>query len=142
MDRLAEPVLAAERRDQLDLRTRQIEARRGDEEVLDRRWLDAVLQRHLVHDHVVHRRLDATVLDAEPGRCIALRIEVDDQRAKAQLGQARAEIDGGRGLADTTLLVGNGNHPGQRAALGGFGCGHGGRTPVHAVLRRVDGTEW
>ncbi len=46
------------------------------------------------------------MVDAETGRSIALRIEVDDQHALADRRQRRAEIDGGRGLADAALLVG------------------------------------
>ncbi len=102
MDGLAEAVLATERRDQFDLGTGQVEAGRGDEEVLDGRRLDAVLQRHLVHDHVVHRRFNAAVLDAEPRRGIPLWIEVDDECAKTEFGKARSQVDRGGGLADAS----------------------------------------
>ena len=47
-------------------------------------------------------------LDAEAGRGVALRIEVDDQHVLADGGQRGAEIDRGRGLADAALLVGDG----------------------------------
>ena len=108
--------LPAERGHQLDLGAGQVEAGRSDEQALDVGRLDAVLQRHLVHQHVVHRRLQAAVLDAQPGRGVALRIEVDDQRSLAELGEAGTDVDRRRRLADAALLVGDGDHTGQRAA--------------------------
>ena len=69
-----------------------------------------------MHEHVVHRRLEAAVLDAQPGRGVALRIEVDDQRPLAELGQAGTEVDRGGRLADAALLVGDGDHAGERAS--------------------------
>ena len=47
-----------------------------------------------------------TLVDAEAGAGIALRVEVDDQHALADGGQRGAEIDGGGGLADAALLIG------------------------------------
>ena len=41
----------------------------------------------------------------EPGRRIRLRVQVDDERRLAGLGQARSEVDGRRRLADAALLV-------------------------------------
>ena len=67
-----------------------------------------------MHQHVVHRRLEAPVLDAQAGRGVALRIEVDDQRALAELGEAGADVDRRRRLADAALLVGDGDDPRQR----------------------------
>ena len=116
LDRPPQPGLPAERRDELDLGAGEVEAGRGDEQALDVGRLDAVLERHLVHQHVVHRRLEAAVLDAEPGRGVALRVEVDDQRALAELGQAGADVDRRRGLADAALLVGDGDDAGERDA--------------------------
>ena len=113
VDRPPQPGLPAERRDQLDLGAGEVEAGRGDEQALDVGRLDAVLQRHLVHQHVVHRGLQAAVLDAQPGRGVALGVEVDDQRALAELGEAGADVDRRRRLADAALLVGDGDDPGE-----------------------------
>ena len=118
LDRPAESGLPAERRHQFDLGAGQVEACRRDEQALDVGRLDAVLQRHLVHQHVVHRGLEAAVLDAEPGRGVALRVEVDDQRPLAELGETGTDVDRRRRLADATLLVGHGDHPGQRTTDG------------------------
>ncbi len=49
---------------------------------------------------------ERTLVDAEPRAGIALRIEIDDEHAFADGGERRAEIDGGRRLADPALLIG------------------------------------
>ena len=66
----------------------------------------------------------AAAIDAESGRGIALRIEIDDQNFLADRSKRRAEIDGGSGLADAALLIGDGEHArrpyrtGQQLLLG------------------------
>ena len=76
-----------------------------------------------MHQDVVHRRLEPTVLDPQTGRRVALRVEVDDQDPLADLGQARAEVDRRGGLADAALLVGDRDHPRQLVVPGPFGRG-------------------
>ena len=44
---------------------------------------------------------------------VALGVEVDDEDPVAQLGEGGAQVHGGRGLAHATLLVGDGDDPGQ-----------------------------
>ncbi len=56
-------------------------------------------------------------VDAEAGRGVALRVEIDDQHILADGGERGAEIDRRRGLADAALLVGDGEHP-RRARAG------------------------
>ena len=46
-----------------------------------------------------------------------MRVEIDDQHLLADGRQRRAEIDGGRGLADAALLVGDRQHP-RRSGIG------------------------
>ena len=46
--------------------------------------------------------------DAEAGRGVALRVEVDHQHPVAERRQRGAEVDRGGGLADAALLVGDG----------------------------------
>ena len=65
-----------------------------------------VAQRRFADQHVIGRAVAVAAVDAEPGRGVALRIEIDDQHALADGGQRGAEIDRGRGLADAALLVG------------------------------------
>ncbi len=79
---------------------------RGTDGFLDRRF-----HRRFAHHHFIGRNRAALAVDAEPGRGIALRIEIDDQHALADGGQSRAEIDGGRRLADAAFLVGEDENP-------------------------------
>ena len=63
-------------------------------------------QRRFADQHVIGRAVAVAAVDAEAGRGVALRIEIDDQHALADRGQRGAEIDRGGGLADAALLVG------------------------------------
>ncbi len=69
--------------------------------------------------HVVHRKLQRALVHARTHGGIALRVEVHHQHALADLGQAGGEVDGGGGLANATLLVGNAKNLGHVDA-GGF----------------------
>ena len=51
-----QPQLPTEDRDQLDLGAGQVDGGRHDEEVAQAGRLDAVLDRHVVQEHVVDRR--------------------------------------------------------------------------------------
>jgi hypothetical protein len=82
-----ETEFTAECRDQLDLGAGEVQAGRSDEEVLHRCRLHAVLERELVHDHVVHRVLEVAGVEAEAGGGVALRIEVHDERPMAEVGE-------------------------------------------------------
>ena len=59
----------------------------------DRRTVEQVVARRPVR------------LLAQTGRGVRLRVEIDEQRPLARLGEAGGEIDGGRRLADAALLV-------------------------------------
>ena len=89
-------------------RAEQIERRRDD------RYIgDAGHHRRLRHagaaDHqVVTGNIAVVAGDSEPGRGIALRIEIDDQHPLADGGEGRGEIDRRRRLADAALLIGYG----------------------------------
>ena len=95
---------------------------------------DGFAQRRFADQHVVGRDAAVAAVDAEAGRGVALRIEIDDQHALADGGERRAEIDRRRGLADAALLVGDGEHARRFGRLGAFGqdddlrIGLGGRT--------------
>jgi hypothetical protein len=62
---------------------------------------------------VVDGRVQPWLLDAKPGRGVALGIEVDDKGPALGEGEAGGEIDGGRRLADATLLVDDGQGSSQ-----------------------------
>jgi hypothetical protein len=57
--------------------------------------------------HVVHAQRQLALVHARAHGRVALRVQVDHQHALPHLGQARGEVDGGGGLADAALLVGN-----------------------------------
>ena len=85
-------------------------------------------QRDALDERVVRRRDAAAVLDAERGRGVALRVEVDDQHPLPELGQRGGDVDGGRGLADAALLVRDHDDPGR--------VGAGQRRPHQCALPR------
>ncbi len=103
--------LPAEGRNQLDLYSGQVDRGRCHKEVLHAGRLDAVLQRLIPHDHVIHRELEVPGIDTQTGRRIPLGIQIDDEHPVADLSQGRAEVDRRRGLPDATLLVGDCDHP-------------------------------
>src|SRR5712672_3619624 len=61
--------------------------------------------RRLADQHIIGRAVAIAAIDTESGGRIALRIEIDDQHILTDGGQRCAEIDGGGGLADATLLI-------------------------------------
>src|SRR5499427_3693235 len=61
---------------------------------------DRVAEDGLPSQHIVGRIAPIAPIKAEPGRSIALRIEIDDQYVLADGGQRRSEIDRRRRLAD------------------------------------------
>ena len=75
-------------------------------------------QAGLADQNVVGREPPAGAVDAEAGGGIALGVEIDDQNPFADRGERGAEIDGGRGLADAPLLVGDGEHARRRTRGG------------------------
>ena len=75
----------------------------------------------------VDRRIRNGVVDAalyrgdvqERHRAVGLGVEIDEERLLAAQREPGGEIDGGRGLAYSTLLIGNGNnHDVTRVILG------------------------
>ena len=75
---------------------------------------DHVGHRRALDEHVVDARHLGVVVDAERGAGVALRVDVDDQHGQSGLGQRGGDVDGGGGLADATLLVGDGEDAGRR----------------------------
>ena len=54
--------------------------------------------------------LDGVELDVKDAGCVGLGVRVDHQDAVVGAGQGVGQVDGGGGLADTALLVGDGNN--------------------------------
>jgi hypothetical protein len=92
------------------LELRQRDARRRDEEVLERRRrLDDLRELATrIRDRVVSAATDRAELQ-ERDAAVRLRIEIDEQRLPTAHRQGRSKVDGSRGLTDAPLLVGDGN---------------------------------
>ena len=101
---------------QLD--AKKIHGRGRDEQARHRGRNDDVAQRLLANQHVVARGHSSVAVDAEPGRGVALGIEIDDEHPLADRGERGPEVDGGGGLADAALLVRHGENARARPAVG------------------------
>ena len=114
-----------------ELDPQKIHSRGRDDEARHRGRNDDVAQRLLADQHFVARSCSSVSVDAEPGRRVALGIEIEDQHPLADRGERGAEVDGGGGLADAALLVRHGENARTRGAVGlaneglGLGLGHG-----------------
>ena len=80
----------------------------------------------LLHQQVVDRQLHVVRVEPQADRERTLGVEVDEQHLAAELRQRRPEVDGGRRLADATLLVAHRDDPcvavsGQRLRVGQVG---------------------
>ena len=49
------------------------------------------------------------MLDSQCGRCVALRVHVNDHHARSPERQRSRNVDRGGGLADATFLIGYGD---------------------------------
>ena len=98
----------------------QVEGRGSQRKSGHRRRLHRLSKPDIAAQHVIGRGFTAPAVDAETGRGVALRIEVDHQHLLPDGGERGAEVDRRRGLADAALLVGESNDPqGPRRGPGG-----------------------
>ena len=122
-DGVAQAEGAVARLADLEFEAGKIECRRRDRQLRHRGRHDSVAHRRFGGEHVVGGEAAVAAIDAEAGRGVALRIEIDDQYLLADGGERGAEIDRGRGLADAALLVGDRQDAGDlgflRADFGG-----------------------
>ncbi len=133
-DRPGQPGFPRHQRNQLDLRSRQVDGRRRAQQPRDAFHLPDDLGQWLIVDQdVVHRRGADAVVHVERGGRVPLRIEVDHQDAGSVQGQGGRDVDRRGGLADASLLVGDrhdpagpGPGPGPSAAAPGLERGLGG----------------
>jgi len=100
-------------------RAREVEAGRCHEQIANGAPLDAILERNVVEENVVHRGLQRPGVDAQTGAGIPLRIEIDDEGAITEIGQAGTQVDGGGRLAHAALLVGHRDDPRKLPYVGG-----------------------
>jgi len=60
----------------------------------------------MIEENAIEGASRRSSADAEPARCVSLRIHIDQEDALFRGGEAGAEIDSGGGLPYPALLVG------------------------------------
>src|SRR5699024_8405323 len=85
----------------------EIGGRRQKVQSIEVRFDQRVVDRYFACEDVVHRGGQRVVINAETAAGVALRIEIHHEGAIAERCEARGQIDGGCGFADTTLLIGD-----------------------------------
>ena len=110
VDLVLQPEVRVELPDQPRLELGQRDARRRDEQIRQRvaGWMMSRELARRVGDRVVGAARDRGEVE-ERDAAVGLRVEIDEQRLAAAHRQRGGEVDGGRGLADAALLVGDGN---------------------------------
>src|SRR5262249_60147221 len=93
------------------LKAGKIESRWCNMQPRHRSRHDRVAQRGLPSQHIVGRIAPIAPIEPEPGRSVALRIEIDDQHVLADGGQCCSKIDRRRRLTDAAFLVSDGKNP-------------------------------
>src|SRR5205807_6395605 len=100
----AEVELAADSVGELELGRDEVDGRRGDVKAGQLRLTNDVLDTKSFCEN----RIDRVILvlwDADAAGGVRLRVEVDQKDRPLARRNGRAEVDGGRRLADPTLLV-------------------------------------
>src|SRR5581483_5671274 len=116
-ERLAKPRLALRQVDQLDLGARKLAVRRHEVVAAAFRAQPHVADLRLAEQHLIDGSLARALVDAGARRGVALRVEVDHQDAALHRDEPGGEVDGGRRLADATLLVRDRDDPRHRAPV-------------------------
>ena len=106
-ERSLERALTTDHRRHRDLGAGQIDRGTGD---IHLALVDHLLDRELVHEHVVHRVLQVVRVDPLGHRQVPLRVHVAAEDAMALLHECRGKIERGGGLCDAALLVGERDH--------------------------------
>src|SRR4029453_2546980 len=95
----------------------QVAVARYDGEVRHQRFQAGLGDADLAGQHIKTGDRPRVLGDTNAGRGVALRVDVEDQHLLADGGQRGTEIDGSGGLADATLLIGDGKDA-ERAGHG------------------------
>src|SRR5262245_18759013 len=113
--RILEAMLTPVQRDELDFGTDEIDVRGQQLEVLHRSVADRLFDRFRTEEDVVGRRIELGLGDTKPRRCIALGIEINEERLPTGQRKTRRQIDGGRRFAYSALLVYDRDRSGRQA---------------------------
>ena len=106
-ERLLQAVLAGDHAHELHLGPGQVAVGGHELQVLEVRRDHELLDRTLLDQRLVQARPALAGLAPEARGEVALGIGVDREHSPLGRGEARGEVDGGRGLADAALLVGD-----------------------------------
>ncbi len=121
---LTQPRLPTFEPDQLDFGADEIDVRRQEREPRQSRGRECLLCWFVAEQDMVDRRVERALLNPEPRRSVALRIEVDEQASLIGKSKAGREVDGCRGLADTALLVDYRENSSRGPASSVWGAGY------------------
>jgi hypothetical protein len=116
VSRTCSTVRAIARLADLMLEAREIDGRWREIELRHRGGENCVAQQRLTEQYVGGGEAARAAIDAETGRGVALRIEIDDEDVLADGGERGTEVDRSRGLSDPALLIGDPEHT-RRAPL-------------------------
>src|SRR5690606_19415886 len=94
---------------QLDLGATEVDRGGHDIEAGNRAGHRTPANRNPVDQQVVARAFALPGRDAQPGRSVALRIEVDQQGLPSGGSHGRGDVDGGGSLPNPTFLIGDGD---------------------------------
>jgi hypothetical protein len=112
-DEVAEALLAVGEGDELDLRACEVAVCGDGLEAFDagvEEEREAVEGLEVAGEAVVHRaRGGGLAAEPDAAREVGLRVDVDEEHALVCECEGRGEVDGGGGLADASLLVGDGD---------------------------------
>src|SRR2546428_4872589 len=114
--------LAFRQIDQLDLRAGELAVRWNEIEAARGRDGTNVGDFLFPKKDLVNSESKRSLINAGSHCCIALRIQIDQKHAALHGNQAGRQIDAGCGLADTALLVGDGDNLGHAKGLSLIAC--------------------
>src|SRR6185503_10636012 len=98
---------------QLDFRAYEVHLRRDDAEEWELSREGRLTQRQAVQQDVVYRLPGLGLVDAETGRRITLRIEINQDGTPLRQRQSSSEVHGGGGLSHAALLIDDCDHSGH-----------------------------
>jgi hypothetical protein len=77
----------------------------------DRAFEDQTIERYIHHQRVIKRSSRGVLGETHPGRGVGLRVTVYYESPHLLAGKSRAQIDGGRGFAHASFLIGYRDDP-------------------------------
>src|SRR5882672_11622687 len=133
-ERVPKSMLASLYSDELDLGSHQVDVRRQQTKAGYDGRPDCLLRRLPTQQHVIDRGVETALLDPQPGRRIALRIQVHEERRALGESEPSREIDGGRRLSYAALLIHDRESLGHLGRLASAAVFHDAHYPINICL--------